>query len=361
MDKPDQKGSLTMQTRTTRARGIAAVGLLTALASAGALAQTLKTPPPEKSLLGVRLLASYKDVLAKFGQPNEIQVGDPTVSGQGQLAATGGASSGSGGYPGLGLPGMSGGPMGGGKGMSGMPMGMGSGMPPGMAGRSMGGGPMGSGMPMGMGSGMPPGMGPGAIPGMANRSPMGSGMPMGMGSGMPPGMAGGPMGMGGSGMPMGMAGRGMGGYNNTGNTVEDPGETTWWYHYPKQGLHYSFLFDKEGKVIQIQAYGQQPSPKIVAPRSAQGITLGTDFGQVIRKYGWSNDGEHAGDYVVMRYGKEDRIAFQSRHNKVLGIVLGRVNPEPPRPTATAGYPGGGNPGMGGSNGAPAGDGGDGGM
>src|SRR5580704_18132260 len=73
----------------------------------------------------------------------------------------------------------------------------------------------------------------------------------------------------------------------------------------------------------------EPAPKIVAPRSAQGITLGSDFGQVIRRYGWSNDGENSGNYVVMRYGKQDRIAFQSRNNKVLGIVLGRVRPEPP--------------------------------
>ena len=310
-----------MQTRIMRARGIAAVGLLTALASFGALAQTPDTHP-ETSLLGVRLLASFNDVLSKFGQPNEIQVGDPIVSGQGQLAPTGGASSG-GGFPGMpggrgGFPGMGGGMM---PGKGGMMPGMAGGPPPGMGGpqRGMSGGP-----PMGM-QGMMPGKGTG-LPGL-----------------------GGPM-SGSSGYP-GMGGGSAGG----GNTVEDTGETTWWYHYPHQGLHYSFLFNKEGRVIQIQAYGQKPAPKIVAPRSALGITLGTDFGQVIRKYGWSNDGEHSGNYVVMRYGKTDRIAFQSRNNRVLGIVLGLFKPETAQPGTgprMGGYPGG----AGGTSGYPGGTG-----
>jgi hypothetical protein len=320
------KRSLTMQIRITRARGIAAVGLLTAMASFGALAQTPDTVRPETSLLGVHLLATYNDVLSKFGQPNEIQVGDPTVSGQGQLPANSGASSGTG-FPGMGgkgggMPGMMpGGMLGKGGGMPGMP-GM---MPGGMSGGRGGG--MAGGPPGMMPGGMMPGKGIG-LPGM----------------GGPAGSSGGYPGMGG----------GSAGGNNT---VEDSGETTWWYHFPHQGLHYSFLFNKEGRVIQIQAYGQQPAPKIAAPRSAQGITLGSDFGLVIRKYGWSNDGEHSGDYVVMRYGKLDRIAFQSRHNRVLGIVLGRVSPETARPATvglTGGYPGGsgtpgGNPGGDGSS------------
>jgi hypothetical protein len=194
-----------------------------------------------------------------------------------------------------------------------------------------------------------PGMGGssgGGIPGMAGKGgglPGLGGPPMGY-----PGMGGSSGGYPGMGGAAGAAGA---------NTAEDSGETTWWYHFPHEGLHYSFLFNKEGKVIQIQAYGQKPASKIVAPRSAQGITLGTDFGQVISKYGWSNDGEHSGDYVVMRYsqedryGRKDRIAFQSRHNKVLGIVLGVVNKEAEAAmkAMTAGYPGGpgGYPGMGG--------------
>src|SRR5579871_3433044 len=147
MDRPDQRGSLTMQIRTMRARGTAAIGLLTALAASGACAQTPNTPHLEASLLGIRLLANYNDVLHKFGQPNEIQIGDPTVSGQGVAAAPNGASGG--------LPGMGGPPMGMmGRGMGGAPMGM-------------SGAPMSSSMPMGMRPGMP-----GGIPGMGGGAPM---------------------------------------------------------------------------------------------------------------------------------------------------------------------------------------------
>lgn len=148
---------------------------------------------------------------------------------------------------------------------------------------------------------------------------------MGM-SGPPPGMmpggVGGLPGMGMSGMP----GYGPGGLTAANGAQQGvPGvETTWWYHYPKDGLHYSFLFDRKGRVIQIQAYGYKPSAKVTAPRTAEGITLGTPLGQVIRRYGWSNDGDNAGDYIVLRYGAPDQIAFQSRHNQVVGIVLGLV-------------------------------------
>lgn len=277
------------------------------------------TPRPETSLLGIHLLAPYVAVLRKFGQPSEIQVGQPTVTSQAQgSAGAPGGLPGMGspglGMPGLGLPGMGGRPMG--------PPGMGAPGLPGFARKGMG-----MGMPGTMGG--PPkfnGAGMAGAQGMGPMGPMGS---MGPGGGYP-GMPGAPgVGMPGVGYRGSMPGAGFPGYpggngpNSQYQTAAN--ETTWWYHYPKLGLHYSFLFNGQGRVIQIQAYGYHPSRSIAAPRTAEGITLGSPLGQVLRRYGWSGDGEHQGDYVVLRYGGKDQIAFQSRHNDVVGIVLGVVN------------------------------------
>jgi len=302
-----KRGSLKMQSRRIRGRCITAACLLTALTTRGVSADTAR--PEEVSLLGVRLMANFSDVMRKFGQPNEIQVGEPTVSGTGQTVGAGPRMGGMMGGPG----GMMGGP--------GMMMRGGGGSMPGPMMRS-GGSSMPGIMMGGSGSSFPGGGMPGGM--------MGSGG----GSSFPGGGMSGYQGMAGRGLP-GMGGRqggpgGSGGFPGmsvaTGGAGEST-ETTWWYNFPQKGLHYSFLFNKEGHVIQIQAYGEKPDAKIVAPRTARGITLGSDLGAVIRKYGWSNDGETTGDYVLMRYGKRDRIAFQTIHNKVLGIVLGRVNPQ----------------------------------
>jgi hypothetical protein len=147
----------------------------------------------------------------------------------------------------------------------------------------------------------------GGLPGFQGSGPNLPGVP-GSGGGFP--------GMGGFGMNMGGAN----------NQAVVGNETTWWYHFPKQGLHYSFLFNRQGHVIQIQAYGYKAVSNLPAARTAEGITLGASLGDVIRRYGWSSDGEHTGDYVVLRYGAPDQLAFQSRHNQIIGIVLGLVKP-----------------------------------
>jgi len=320
-----------MQIRTYRAGVAAVVATLTTLA-ASSIQAAPPTPKPENSLLGIRLMARFSDVLQKFGQPTEIQVGAPSVSDKAQ----GAAKPGGGGMPGMpgGMPGMPSGMPGGmpgmpssmpgGGGMPGMRPG-GGGMPSGMPGMRPGGGGM-PGMPSGMpgmrpGGGMPPGGrgkdgGGRGLPGF-NGAPGGSSMP---GGGMPPGFGneGGMPGM--PGMP------GAGGAN--GAAQEDNAfESTWWYHYPQSGLHYAFLFNKDGRVIQIQAFGYNPKKKNVVPvlpQTAQGIRLESTLGQVLKKYGWSSDGEHVGEYVVLRYGDKKRVAFQSLKNKIVGITLGVV-------------------------------------
>lgn len=95
-------------------------------------------------------------------------------------------------------------------------------------------------------------------------------------------------------------------------------ESTWWYHNLQKGYHMSFLFNKDGRVIQIQEYGMA---SLHNSRTRQGITLGSNMTQVLSRYGWSNDGAHSGENVIMRYGGADKVAFQMVRNRVLGITV----------------------------------------
>jgi len=296
-------------------RGVATTGALLLLASGGVLASP-GTPAPENSLMGVPLMANYREVLHKYGQPQEIQVGGGSGVPAGGM---GGAQSGPSGMRGM-MPGM-GGP----AGMRGMIPGAGgppAGLPgfPGGAGGMAGGkfGMMGARPGMGgpPGAGGPPGMpGMGGPEGGRGMIPGGGGPPAGL-----PGFPGGAGGM--AGGKAGMFGGNAGGGNASQGTEQQ--ETTWWYHFPQKGLHVAFLFNHEGRVIQIQEYGWKGGT-----RTRQGIGLGSTLGQLIQRYGWSNDGEHANlgghEMVTMRYGGNHKLAFQLVDNKVVGITLGAVH------------------------------------
>jgi hypothetical protein len=217
-----------------------------------------------------------KRVTSKNGFPGKSGTGSAAPGGAGGYPAMGGGSGSPGmsGYPGMGggLPGFGGSP-----GMAGYP-GMGGGSP-GMASPGMGGYP-------GMGSGSPGFSGEGAA------------MP-GMGGGAP-GMSGGAAG-----------------------TEEKPEyEATWWYHDKKNGLHKSFLFNKDGRVIQVQEYGHDVHHK--GSKTRMGVGLGSGFNQVLRTYGWSNDGANDGRNMIMRFGGEEKVAFQLVNNVVVGITIAVV-------------------------------------
>ena len=102
-----------MQIQFGRAGSVLALGtLLTLAGSTASTAQNARRP--ENSLLGFTLLRNtYRDVLKRYGRPDEIQAGGPYVPVEGAP----GAARPSGGAP-------KGGMMGGGPGMPGM-MGMG--------------------------------------------------------------------------------------------------------------------------------------------------------------------------------------------------------------------------------------------
>jgi len=75
----------------------------------------------------------------------------------------------------------------------------------------------------------------------------------------------------------------------------------------------SFLFNKEGRVIQNPGDGMASCIRQNAP----GHYAWLQYDQVLSRYGWSNDGAHDGENVIMRYGGADRVAFQMVRNRVL--------------------------------------------
>src|SRR5207248_2774770 len=96
--------------------------------------------------------------------------------------------------------------------------------------------------------------------------------------------AGGPMNPGAALGGFGLAGGGgMGGDGATGGGTE--GEVTWVYDRPG-GLTYMFLFNKDGRVIQIQEYGYKGG----SPTGA-GIILGDSVHKVYGIYGWANSSQ----------------------------------------------------------------------
>lgn len=304
----------------------------------------------ERSLANIRINSSARSVLAAFGNPNDIQIGDVAI--RPPMPGAGGSQQGmmgGGDMPGMGGSGMPG--MGG----SGRPMmGMGGSSPMSGSGPMMGGGKMGGGGApmMGMGGSSPMGgSGPmmgGSGPMMGGSGPMmgGSGPMMGGGMqgrmggsgslGMPGGkMGGGPMmgggdidGVpvaGGSGSMMGGGGGAMmggGGGGRFGQTVSPSTlqqEVTWSYSMKaldakkqKQAIGYDFLISPEGKVSQIRVTGYVPRTK--GDKSAKGITLGSTYKDLIRTYGTPKSVMKSGELLVCSYPKQ-HIEFQLMNMK----------------------------------------------
>src|SRR5579871_4526084 len=310
-----------MQNRFGLITGIAVVGLLISLPGMPTQAgqqQLSAITNPENTLLGIQLLKSnYRDVLRKYGQPSEIQAGGPFLP----TPPAGMKQNTTGGFGGPGMPGMGGGMPGSGGGM-GMPGGKG------MGGPAMPGSGGGMGMPGGGGGGGKKVPSKNGFPGKNNGGGGGgmggpSGYPGGPGSGGRPGFGPGGQGMGNPGKGGEDEGEGGGGSLGSGQQSENQPmyETTFWYHRPLTGEHFAFVFNRKGEVIQVGEYGSHPLTKING-KTRQGVDLGSSEGTVINKYGFSLDGAHDGDNVIMRYGGTAKIAFQMVNRKVLGITIG---------------------------------------
>jgi len=142
-----------------------------------------------------------------------------------------------------------------------------------------------------------------------------------------------------------------------GGTGETRIETEIVYVYRvKGGSTYLFQFNKDGRVVQISAYGRRPDPRV---RTSRGIGLSDPYSKVVSTYGHPDEHAFSGDIYAIRYNKLG-VAFQfdAKTNRVTGIFVAAGIP-----TMGAGFtalggggpqvgsaPAPGAPGMGGSSG-----------
>lgn len=247
--------------------------------SASAPAQKKVTKPSnaETSLVGIKLMDSGTKVVSVYGSPDQIEA----VSMNGGVAGPGGGAAG--GAGGRGLPGGGGPPGGGGGG----------------GGSTMQAKPMGPMSPTGFDFGNEFLQGP-----MGPRTPRSAGASGGGG-----GPAGGP-GMGG-----GPGGGDMG-------ATQDVVFTRWIYN--RRGAKYAFVFDKYNRVVQIEAIGLLAGKA----RTRRGVTFGTSFASIVKKYGAPDGYEIQSDNsLIVRYLNKAKCAFrlsrlgQDKPHVVTGIVV----------------------------------------
>lgn len=271
------------------ALSIGAMALLTFSVTASAQ----RTAPPKKAgatsnaetgLGGIKLFDSGVRVVALYGSPTVIEA---VSIGGGNGGAGGGAAGGAGGR---GLPGAGG-------------NGVGSGAP------SPANGPVGLGYDV-PGSfdfaddvlarqGRPGGNKGGGA--QAAQGPVGIG-PAGMGNG-------------------GNAGGAGGGGGVSGGSSSEAQYTRWIYN--RQGVKYGFILDKYNRVVQCEAIGLTSGKA----KTRRGVTFGTTFATIIKKYGAPDGYEVGGNTIVVRYLNKAKCAFQlsrladNKPHVVTGIVV----------------------------------------
>jgi len=340
----------------TSAKLVALTGVMTAM-SFNAPSVTAQSKDLERTLAGVRLNASSRTVLSKFGNPNEIYIGDIGVRIPGTGAQQGGGmgmgeDGGMAGGPGM-MGGMAGGAgpsmmgsMGGGSGSMGAP----AGMMGGMAGMRGGGAGAAAGRMGGMagGSGMMSSSGP-SMGGGGKMGSMGGGM-----SGAPSSMMGGIGRMGGGGSKMGggdgemgamnggmggmmggmggmMGGMGgdtggaVGAFGRTQSSVARQQEVTWVYNRTTKdtkgqttAISYEFLINPGGSIAQIRCLGYhspiKPTAQTPSITTQKGIRLGSSYVEILRAYGQPDSYEKSGNILVLSYPKK-HVQFQLINQK----------------------------------------------
>jgi hypothetical protein len=116
----------------------------------------------------------------------------------------------------------------------------------------------------------------------------------------------------------GGGGKGPGGGGDTGGRILF---TRWVYN--RNGSKYGFVLDKSNRVVQIEAIGLS-NPKV---KTKKGITFGSTFAQLIRKYNAPDGYEISGDNVVVRFLVRNKVAFRlsrlgpNKPQVVTGIVV----------------------------------------
>jgi len=342
----------------TSAKLVALTGVMTAM-SFNAPSVTAQSKDLERTLAGVRLNASSRTVLSKFGNPNEIYIGDIGVRIPGTVAQQGGGmgmgeDGGMAGGPGMmgGMGGMmsSSGPsmggMSGGSGSMGAPAGMMGGMAgmrgggSGAAAGRMGGMAGGSGMMSSSGPSMGSGGKMGSMAGGMSGAPSsmmggmgrmgGGGSKMGGGDGEMGAMGGGMGGMmGGMGGMMGGMGGDTGGavgaFGRTQSSVARQQEVTWVYNRTTKdtkgqttAISYEFLINPGGSIAQIRCLGYhspiKPTAQTPSITTQKGIRLGSSYVEILRAYGQPDSYEKSGNILVLSYPKK-HVQFQLINQK----------------------------------------------
>ena len=341
----------------TSAKMVALTSVMTAM-SFNAPSVTAQSKDLERTLAGVRLNASSRTVLSKFGNPNEIYIGDIGVripgtdaqqgGGMGMGMGDDGGMMGGAGMMGgmMGSSGPSMGGMGGGSGPRGGAAGMMGSSGPSMGGMGGGSGPRGGAAGMMGSSGMMGGMagmrggGAGAASGrMGGMAGGGGGSKMGsMGGGGGSKMGGGDGemgamgGMGGAGMMGGMGGMmggdtggAVGSFGRTQSSVARQQEVTWVYNRTTKdakgqttAISYEFLINPGGAISQIRCLGYhspiKPSTQTPSITTQKGIRLGSSYVEILRAYGQPDSYEKAGNILVLSYPKK-HVQFQLINQK----------------------------------------------
>ncbi len=328
-------------------KAFALIALLGVFAT-GALAQKRPAPPErtgksEVGLLGIKLFDSGSKVIAKYGNPDDIQplaMGGGGGGMAGPMAGRGGAPAGpamGGGAPRpptFGGPSAAGGtgkrgPLPGARGVTGVQQFI----------PEMIGDPFGMGQMYQYGPGGPYGGAYGPRPGQGNMSgPIGgpgggigyTGSPGGMPGygGAAGGFRGDDMGGAGLGGPAGGAGAfGAGGFPGGagsaigGGAAQTVTYTRWIYRRPTS--RYGFVLDKFNRVVQIEAIGLS-DPRA---RTSRGVGFGSTIADVIRKYQDPDEYQISGQNFSMMYLSRERVAFRlsrvvaNKPHRVTGIVV----------------------------------------
>lgn len=142
---------------------------------------------------------------------------------------------------------------------------------------------------------------------------------MGPGSISPPGGA--PGGPGGGGQGAAPMGGGGGGGAAAGGSSDRVTYTRWVYN--RNASKYAFIIDKFDHVIQCEAIGIQAG-KV---KTRRGITFGSSFASILKKYGAPDGYEISGDNLVVRYLSKAKCAFrlsrlgENTPSVVTGIVV----------------------------------------
>lgn len=257
----------------------AALGL--AVMSGSVMAQ--KPSGAENALVGIKLYDTGLRVVSIYGTPDVVEA----VGGGGTAIGPGGGAPG-GGRGGRGGPGAPGGP---------------------------GFGPAGG--PPGSGRG-----GPAGAPGDAFSNPgdLGNTFLQQVGAGGDATPMGGAPGAGGPGPGAGAGAPGGGGVGNAGNGGRIL-FTRWVYN--RGGSKYGFVLDKSNRVVQIEAIGLS-NGKV---KTSRGISFGSTFAQLIKKYNAPDGYEISGENVVVRFLVKNKVAFRlsrlgpNKPQVVTGIVV----------------------------------------